>query len=594
LLLLAAAATVVSFAPGAAGETTLHAAELAGAGGRARPHTQISTPTSRENALPGTPEWLTTPAVTGAAIEGYAEPSLTPGREVHFHVSASPAARYRVRIYRLGWYGGAGARLLACLPSCSADEQAVAQAVPAPDANGEVRAGWPVTDMLRIPVDWVSGYYLAQFVLTSGPHAGQAARTFFVVRARPGRRSRILVQVPVNTWQAYDGWGGKSLYDFSSTDLRTANRVSFARPVATDLPGAQDALGWEFPLVRFLERNGYDVSYQTDIDTSFHPTSLLDHRLVMTAGHGEYWTKEMRDAFQAARDSGTNLAFMGANTAYWQVRYENRGETMVGYKSTYDPNPDPFLKTAMFRELIPPRYECELLGIQHQGVGLHWPQGDYEVQSTALEDPWFAGTGFSAHDTVRGIVSVESDSIPGSQSAQSSCGHALTVFFHREHGGDKDGNADATRYVAPSGARVFSSGSHQFSWGLDDFSAIPGERRGLADVRLQVFMRNALADLQRPAPPTAVLVRRRGQDVQIVVTSNRDPRVRGIVVMRVPSPRHDGINPAAAVVCSTPTGSCTDREPHGGSIRYAAVTIDAWGRSAPVFSVPIVRRNAHQ
>ena len=95
----------------------------------------------------------------------------------------------------------------------------------------------------------------------------------------------------------------------------------------------------------------------------------------------------MRDAFDAARDSGTNLAFMGANTAYWQVRYEDGGETMVGYKSVYDPEPDPYLKTAMFRELVPPRYECELLGIQHQGVGLHWQPGDYTVRSDTLARP---------------------------------------------------------------------------------------------------------------------------------------------------------------------------------------------------------------
>src|SRR5205823_8641432 len=96
---------------------------------------------------------------------------------------------------------------------------------------------------------------------------------------------------------------------------------------------------------------------------------------------------------------------------------------------------------------------------------------------------------------VRGVVSVEADTIPGNQTAASSCGHALVVFFHRELGGDKDGNADATRYIAPSGATVFASGSHQFSWGLDEFSGLPGVRRGFVDPRLQRFMRNALDSL---------------------------------------------------------------------------------------------------
>jgi len=184
-----------------------------------------------------------------------------------------------------------------------------------------------------------------------------------------------------------------------------------------------------------------------------------------------------------------NLAFMGANDAYWQVVMQDDGRAVMSYKSLYDPNPDPSQKTAMFRELTPPRYECELIGIQHQGVGLMWQPGDYTVVDAT--DPWMHGTGFRQGDTLRGLVSVESDTIPGSQTAASSCGHGLTVFFHRERGGDKDGNADATRYIAASGAAVFASGSHQFSWGLDDFRADPAEGHGFGDPRLQRFMVNA-------------------------------------------------------------------------------------------------------
>jgi hypothetical protein len=273
--------------------------------------------------------------------------------------------------------------------------------------------------------------------------------------------------------------------------------VSFERPYAWAGPGGQGPLGWEIPFVRFVERHGYDVSYQSDTYTDAHPASLLRHRLVAVAGHSEYWSRTMRDAFTAARDHGVNLAFMGANDAYWQVRLEDAGRTIVAYKSLYDPNPDPALKTAMFRELTPPRYECELIGIQHQGVGLYWKPGDYTVQAAGLADPWLRNTGFRAGDVVRGIVSVESDTIPGSQTAASSCGHQLTVLFHRQLGGDKDGNADATRYVAPSGAVVFASGSHQFAWGLDDFAGVPGERRDFVDVRLQRFMRHALDAMTR-------------------------------------------------------------------------------------------------
>jgi hypothetical protein len=393
-----------------------------------------------------------------------------------------------------------GGRLVSCLPACDGAHFGSHEPVPAPDATGYINAGWPVTDSLHIADGWVSGYYLIRVVLLSGPAAGNSATTFLVVR-RFRSASAILVQVPVNTWEAYNGWGGKSLYPFSSSDGRQAARVSFDRPFNWFLPGGQRPLGWELPLVGFLERQGYDVSYQSDVFTSLHPRSLLHHRLDVVAGHDEYWTKSMRDGWDAARDAGVNLAFMGANAAYWQVRLEDGGRTIFTYKSMYDPEPNLALKTAMFRELSPPRLECQLIGIQHQGAVLNWQPGDYTMKPGAFQTGWTRNTGLRLGAVVRGIVSVESDTIPGDQSAASSCGNALTVLFHRQRGGDKDGNADATVYRASSGARVFASGSHQFSWGLTDFAAIPDEGHGFADVRLQRFMTNAFDDLSGQTLP---------------------------------------------------------------------------------------------
>src|SRR5205823_5779801 len=106
-----------------------------------------------------------------------------------------------------------------------------------------------------------------------------------------------------------------------------------------------------------------DVSYTTDVDVDRDPSELARHRLVLTAGHSEYWTKAMRDGFEWARDQGTNLAFMGANTGYWQIRYADDRRTIVEYRNaTADPEPDVLTKTVRFRDLVPPRPECELLG----------------------------------------------------------------------------------------------------------------------------------------------------------------------------------------------------------------------------------------
>jgi hypothetical protein len=454
-----------------------------------------------ENARSGTSGWLG-PADTDGAVEVYASATdARPGERVGLHVATTPAARYRVLVYRLGWYGGAGARLVTCLPDCAGSSDGDPRGAPAPNRwDGYVNAGWPVTDVLTVGSDWVSGYYQVRALLLDGPDTGRSATTYLVVR-RPHSRAEILVQVPVNTWEAYNGWGGKSLYPFSSVDGSQAKRVSFDRPFAWALPGGQGPLGWELPLVAFLERTGYDVSYQSDVYTDEHPQSLLHHRLDIVAGHDEYWTKTMRDAWEAARDAGVNLAFMGANDAYWQVKLLDGGRTIYTWKSTYDPEPNPALKTAMFRELVPPRLECTLIGIQHQGVGLNWQPGDYTVEPSAFTSPWLAGTGFRPGDVLRGLVSVESDTIPGDQSVESSCGHALTVFFHRQRGDDKDGNADATAYTAPSGAHVFASGSHQFSWGLTDLPWDPEQGHGLSDARLQRFVTNmfdALTGDDRP------------------------------------------------------------------------------------------------
>jgi hypothetical protein len=163
------------------------------------------------------------------AIEGYAgATSVAPGDTLELHVAAAVPARYRIEVYRLGWYRGLGARRVACLPSCDGDRAAPLELPrPVPDpATGIARAGWPVTDTLTPSPLWVSGYYEARLVVTSGAASGGSYSIFFVVREPLLRASAILVQVPVNTWQAYNSWAGKSLYGFSSDGSVAANRTA--------------------------------------------------------------------------------------------------------------------------------------------------------------------------------------------------------------------------------------------------------------------------------------------------------------------------------------------------------------------------------
>lgn len=460
----------------------------------------VPSPVALENQKPGTSGWAAFGVAPGRAIEGYTAPSAQPGDGITFHVSAEPDASYRILIYRLGWYGGVGGRLVTCLPSCEGNAFAVTRSIPSPNEVGLVHAGWPVSQTLTIPADWVSGYYLVHYLLTSGPYAGNSSVSWIVVRETAERRAPFLVQAGSSTWQAYNGWGGGSLYPFNSPDGRRAAKVSFDRPV--ERQSLRRAFEWDAPLVLFLERSGYDVSYQADLDTARDPSTLEGRRGILVAGHNEYWAKEVRDGFDRARAEGTSLAFFGANAAYWQVRYEEDFRTLVGYKSAaWDPETDPLLETDLFRALVPPRYECSLMGIQHQGGDLSWDaHGDYTVPQEARDDPWLRAAGLAPGDVLKGVVSREVDTIPGWLSAADSCGNKLTVLFHRELGGDTRGNADAVRFTVPSGALVFASGSHEFAWGLSSVPDVGEIPRGLVDERLQRFVRAMLDEMLGGAP----------------------------------------------------------------------------------------------
>lgn len=526
-------------------------------------------PVQAENALPGSGDWRTVPAPPHA-IEGYAsEISVAPGETLHLHVSTAPAARYRIEIYRLGWYAGSGGRLEACLPACNGDRPGEPQPVVSPASDGYLDAGWPVTDSIHVPPTWVSGYYLAVLRLASG----RAGWIPFVVRASASQASAILVVAAVNTWQAYNRWGGTSLYkDASGESCKgVCTRVSFNRPYD---PTTQNLWSFELPLARFLEQSGYDVSYLTDVDADRDPGEFLRHRLVVVAGHDEYWTKAIRDGFDRARALGTNLAFMGANTGYWQMRYADGRRAIVEYRlRRLDPEPNPALKTVRFRDLVPPRPECELEGVQYvraeaESIG---GQFDYAVAPGALEDPWLVGTGFTDSSVLPGLVGYEWDAVePGCRTPP------LTVLFHYA---GPPAPADAVRFTARSGAQVFSAGSLGFALGLDEFKPHPGVP-ATADARLEAFVRHALADLLRPAQPRAVSVRAGRDGLVVVVKRAPDPRIEEVTVSR-----------GGRIVCRTAGNRCVDRtRRRGRGGRYVVVLRDRWGSSVPFVTAPVVSR----
>lgn len=465
---------------------------------------------SARAAATAAPVWQAVPPDEPRAIEGYASTtSVAPGATLELRAGTTPGARYRIELVRIGWYGGAGGKRIACVPAdCTTSLDGDPREMPGPDANtGEVRVDWPVTDRIAIPRSWRSGYYLAKLVLTEGPDVGRAAAVPFVVRRAATARPKILVVAPVNTWQEYNAWGGLNTY----TDKVAAVRVSFDRPYAHGL----NKLTLDYPIIRFLDQFGYDVGYVTDVDIDRDPSLLRRTRLVVFGAHSEYWTKRMRTGAEAARDAGVNLAFLGGNSVYWQTRYvDARRRALWQWRSaTLDPMQDPTLETVRWRDAPVNLHECQLLGVQWQGGDNTTGPGPrpYTVVASSLSHPWFKGTGFKAGSRVKGAVGYEWDAV-APECTQA--GLRVQVLFHSEgratplrpgfykstfHSTD----ADFVTYRAPSGARVLSVGSIDFGWTVTGAANGAPVAAGITDPetppdrRMQRFLRNAFADLTR-------------------------------------------------------------------------------------------------
>jgi len=273
-----------------------------------------------ENARPGTDRWQLRQSAT-LDIAGYASAtSVAAGETLRFYVTSSSDPTFTIEIFRMGWYGGTGGRRMTEAVEVTGGAQ---EACPPHPVTGLIRCNWRESYAITIPQDWVSGFYLAKL---TGKPSGNQNHVMFVVR--DARRADLVYQSMATTYQAYSNWGGKSLYPNLSVGPQ-AVKVSFDRPYSTGSGAGQFLLAWEYDMVRFLEREGYDVTYITNIDTHARPELLRRAKAFLSVGHDEYWSWEMRANVEAARDHGVNLAFFSANVCYWQARLEDGNRTLV-------------------------------------------------------------------------------------------------------------------------------------------------------------------------------------------------------------------------------------------------------------------------
>jgi hypothetical protein len=497
---------------------------------------------TRENALAGTTAWQLEDPALEREIEGYASLTSVPANG-RIRIFVNSAAPYTMAVYRMGWYQGRGARLVAGpiereaspQPDCVRPDDAPGAQ---PPYTGLIECRWQSPYDLRIGADWVSGVYLTKL------HNRENGKESYVVfTVRDGRKADFVFQQAVTTYQAYNAWPaaydydssppkrGYSSYEYNSVGAGGGNyarKVSFDRPYGPrtgdsggecdrsfvkqegtakwgvgagdflthdydqrsfEILDCSSAAGWEYNMIRWLERNGYDVTYVTDLDTHDGSAKLVRAKAFLSVGHDEYWTREMRLAVEDARDRGVDLGFFGANYSYWMVRFEpstdgRRDRVMVTYKEYPAAEPkdleDPLFNTPVWGLTFQDhRWTEEELaggawGGNYEVYGRRYLGGEEANADIVIENPdhWiFRGTGLEAGDRLRKLIGYE-------YNTNVFCLPIGVDIVNRTDLGyiERGRRHQITVYTAPSGAIVFNPATIQWSWGLDDYgTGLPTE-----------------------------------------------------------------------------------------------------------------------
>ncbi len=461
-----------------------------------------------ENSKPGDPpaNWQIR-GIGDESIQGFATRiSTNVGGTVSFKIK-TPASAYHIDILRLGYYGGDGARLIASNIQPSAKLPQVQPECLHEKATGLIDCGnWGVSASWQVPESAVSGLYVAQLVRND---TGGESQIFFVVKEEESH-APIVLKTSDATWEAYNAYGGNSFYTCTvqcppgePEGYKAAYAVSYNRPfdgtLATD-GGQSDPFYAEYQMIRFLERNGYNMTYvaQPDVDSA-GPAMLENHKVFISSAHDEYWSGTERANVEAAREAGVNLAFFSGNEVFWKTRWASSegtpDRTLVTYKETHFNEPvdpeEPRVSTSSWRD---PRFGAEggagkpENSLTGQLFMVNAGTSDIKVPGT------FAGLRFWRNTAVSQLTPSQTATLspgtgtlgyewdvdpdngfrpPGRISLSSTTVNNVQTF--NDYGTTVVDPTIATHslslYRAPSGALVFGSGTVQWSWGLDNTNA---------------------------------------------------------------------------------------------------------------------------
>jgi hypothetical protein len=509
-----------------------------------------------ENTKPGDPpsDWQ----VSGAGdstIQGFATSmSVTPGQTISFKIS-TPSTSYHIDILRVGYYQGNGATKVVSgmLPTAT-----LPQSQPACKNDTAVTGlldcgNWAVSASWTVPSTAVSGLYLAH-LKRDDTTTGNGSLIPFVVR-NDTSHSDILFQTNDETWEAYNTYPstttGNSLYQCtnncpppSNATYTGAAKVSYNRPWQSGADDLQNgsAASWfmyaEYNMIRFMEQNGYDVSYTSGVDVSQpgYASIIEQHKIFVTAGHDEYWSGQQRANVTAARDAGVNMAFFTGNEVFWKTRWEpsidgsnTPNRTLVTYKEThYDAPVDPQDPPTWTGTWMDPRFSPPGDGGQPQNsltgqlfdVNANAGTTDIQVPASYSKLRFWRNTRVASLaagqattlDQGAGTLGYEWDvdadngfRPPGLMDLSSTTYNGAQIFTDYGSTPISQLNGTATHhltlYRAASGALVFGAGTVQWAWGLDNGTG-SGNSGGPVDTAMQQATVNLFADMGNVQPAT--------------------------------------------------------------------------------------------
>lgn len=480
-------------------------------------HAASSNPIVIENQQPGTTSWQfdNYNKESRHEIEGYASlTSVNKGGQISFMVSLSANAQYTMDFYRMGYYShgtnpdgsacsGCGGRLMLSIGPLNGTPQAACPTTTSGADFGMIECQWTPGYTLTIPTSWTTGNYIVKLKRLDDQLENYMT---FVVRDDSGTAD-IVYSMDVTTWQAYSYWGGAgnsnigyNLYGkFNDAtqgfigDSRSYT-VSFDRPYMDQ--GSEDGAGnfmvWDYPMIHWMEAQGYNITYVTDIDLESNPGLFSGHRVFVNTGHDEYFSDNMRANVQHFINAGGNAAFFSADDISRRMTWGNSISGQPDRREHSDKGALPGSTTIDWRGLSPPQPENQITGSLSNGAAAARPFLVYDATS------WiFAGTGLvnytgtvktsgAGQNAIAGLIGYEF-------STRAVNDPTLSAYVSYEPAGlqqvghsfvpaaDNGVNswADTTLYTSSGGGIVFSAGTIEWSWGVDN-----GFNNGFCDCNL--------------------------------------------------------------------------------------------------------------